>query len=75
MWQKHILKYGTASKDKAILEIMEGMKVALGEEGCDSDGKYEVFFQLQRNACSMHYFEKQLGTGQTTPLKLDPALG
>lgn len=62
MWQQHILRYGTASKDKAILEIMEGMKAALGEEGCDSEGKYEVFSQLQRSACStcMHYFEDQL---------------
>lgn len=55
MWQQHILKYGAASKDKAILEIMEGMEAALGEEGCDSEGKYEVFYQLRRS--SIHYFE------------------
>lgn len=55
MWQQHILKYGATSKDKAILKIMEGMEAALGEEGCDSEGKYEVFYQLWRS--SMHYFE------------------
>lgn len=36
MWQQCILKYAAASKDKVILQIMEGMEAALGEEGCDS---------------------------------------
>lgn len=48
MWQQHILKYGAASKDKAILEIMEGMEAALGEEGCDSEGKYEIFLLITK---------------------------
>ena len=49
MWQQHILKYAEASKDKVILEIMEGMEAALAVEGCDSEGKYEVFHQLLRS--------------------------
>lgn len=48
MWQQRILKYAAASKDKAIVGIMEEMGAALGEDGCDSEGKYEVFHQLRR---------------------------
>lgn len=48
MWQQRILKYAAASKDKAIVGIMEEMEAALGEDGCDSEGKYEVFHQLRR---------------------------
>ena len=48
MWRQHIVKYGAASKDKAILEIMEVMEAALGEEGCDSEGKYEIFLVITK---------------------------
>ena len=49
MWQHHILKYAAASKDKVVNEVMDGMEAALSEEGCNREGKNEVFNHLQRS--------------------------
>lgn len=49
MWQQHILKYAAASKDKVVNEVMDGMEAALSEDGCNREGKNEVFNRLQRS--------------------------
>lgn len=46
VWQQYILKYVVVSKDKVVNEVMDGMEVVFSEEGCNREGKNEVFNYL-----------------------------
>lgn len=48
MWQQHIIKCAAVSKDKVVIEVMDGMEAGHNEEGCNREGKNEVFNHFQR---------------------------